>query len=148
MRLWSLDPKHLDRQGLLALWREGLLAKNVLAGKTKGYRNHPQLERFKETKNPLEYINSYLYSVYQEAKKRGYNFSLDKLEKVQTDLQKITINEDQLLYEFKHLLNKLKIRDVDKYKEILNLKKIKTHELFRKIKGPIEKWERIINNKK
>ena len=148
MRLWSLDPKHLDRQGLLALWREGLLAKNVLAGKTKGYKNHPQLERFKEAKNPLEYINSYLYSVYQEAKKRGYNFSLDKLEKVQTDLQKITINEGQLLYEFKHLLNKLKTRDIDKYKEILNLKEIKTHKLFRKIKGPIEKWERIINNKK
>ncbi len=148
MRLWSLDPKHLDRQGLLALWREGLLAKNVLAGKTKGYKNHPQLERFKETKKPLEYINSYLHSIYQEAKNRGYNFSLEKLEKVKTNLQKITINEGQLFYEFQHLLKKLKTRDINKYKEVFNLEEIKTHNLFRKIKGPIEKWERIINNKK
>jgi hypothetical protein len=34
MRLWSLHPKHLDRQGLLAVWREGLLAQEVLRGET------------------------------------------------------------------------------------------------------------------
>ena len=39
MRLWSLRPKYLDSQGLVALWREGLLAQAVLRGKTRGYRN-------------------------------------------------------------------------------------------------------------
>jgi len=30
MRLWSIHPKYLDRQGLLAVWRESLLAQSVL----------------------------------------------------------------------------------------------------------------------
>ena len=48
MRLWSVHPLHLDRQGLTACWREALLAQAVLAGRTRGYRAHPQLERFRE----------------------------------------------------------------------------------------------------
>ena len=73
MRLWSIHPKYLDCKGLVALWREGLLARNVLAGKTRGYRNHPQLERFRKQKNPKKAINAYLFSVYEESKKRCYN---------------------------------------------------------------------------
>ena len=49
MRLWSVHPKYLDSKGLVALWREALLAKQVLEGGTKGYRNHPQLDRFKKS---------------------------------------------------------------------------------------------------
>ncbi len=30
MRIWSLHPKYLDRQGLLACWRETLLAQKVM----------------------------------------------------------------------------------------------------------------------
>jgi hypothetical protein len=33
MRIWSLHPKYLDSKGLVALWRESLLAKNVLRDK-------------------------------------------------------------------------------------------------------------------
>ena len=54
MRLWSLDPAHLDRQGLVACWREALLAQAVLAGRTRGYRHHPQLERFRVVPGPVE----------------------------------------------------------------------------------------------
>jgi len=43
MRIWSLHPKYLDSKGMVALWREALLAKQVLLNKTKGYKNHPQL---------------------------------------------------------------------------------------------------------
>jgi hypothetical protein len=46
MRLWSVHPRYLDRQGLTAAWREALLAQKVLTGTTRGYRNHPQLVRF------------------------------------------------------------------------------------------------------
>ncbi|MFP3165813.1 MAG: pyrimidine dimer DNA glycosylase/endonuclease V, partial [Nitrososphaeria archaeon] len=34
MRLWSLHPSFLDKQGILGVWREGLLAQKVLIGKT------------------------------------------------------------------------------------------------------------------
>jgi len=46
MRIWSLHPKYLDTKGLVALWRDALLARHVLQGKTTGYKNHPQLNRF------------------------------------------------------------------------------------------------------
>ena len=32
MRLWSLSPRYLDVKGLVAVWREGLLADAVLLG--------------------------------------------------------------------------------------------------------------------
>ncbi len=67
MRIWSIHPKYLDTKGLVALWRETLLAKNVLTGNTKGYKNHPQLLRFKNTENPLDAINQYLTEIYKEA---------------------------------------------------------------------------------
>lgn len=38
MRLWVSHPKYLDCKGLVALWRESLLARKVLKGKTKGWR--------------------------------------------------------------------------------------------------------------
>jgi len=79
MRLWSLHPKYLDSKGLVALWREALLAKNVLEGKTKGYKNHPQLLRFKELNDPVGGINQYLTAVYEEALERGYHFNRSKI---------------------------------------------------------------------
>jgi hypothetical protein len=33
MRLWSLHPEYLDANGLVALWREALLAQAFLQGK-------------------------------------------------------------------------------------------------------------------
>ena len=79
MRLWSLHPSYLDAKGLTALWREGLLAKAVLAGQTRGYKNHPQLERFKSQPDPQVTINAYLLDVWREAERRGYHFDLGKL---------------------------------------------------------------------
>ena len=79
MRLWSLHPKYLDPQGLVALWREALLAQAVLRGKTKGYRHHPQLERFTSHRSPRLAINAYLGSIYEEAASRGYAFDRRKI---------------------------------------------------------------------
>jgi len=72
MRLWSLHPRYLDTQGLVALWREALLARAVLRGETKGYRNHPQLDRFRSHAASVSAINTYLARVYDEAVARGY----------------------------------------------------------------------------
>lgn len=140
MRIWSLHPKYLDSKGLVALWRETLLAKNVLEGKTIGYRNHPQLNRFKVTANPLEYINSYLSFVYDEAKERAYNFNKAKFEKINIR-NKLTVTDKQLEYEFAHLLKKLETRDENKYNKIKHIKEIETNPIFSKIESEIEDWE-------
>lgn len=144
MRLWSLSPKYLDRQGLLAVWREALLAKKVLAGKTRGYKNHPQLIRFKKSGRALEYIDSYLFGVYLEAKSRGYKFGIEKIDNLKILNKKIKINSGQIDYEFKHLLRKLKTRDTKKYSEIKNIKNPQILFLFKVVKGEVEKWEKII----
>jgi len=142
MRLWSLHPKYLDCKGILALWRESLLAKKVLEGKTKKYKNHPQLERFKKQKKPIRYINTYLYYISKEADKRCYKFNKKLIGKKFTK-NKIKVNNKQIKYELNHLKNKLKKRDQLKYKELIKIKKIQINPIFIIKKGPIESWEKI-----
>ena len=84
MRLWSLHPKYLDTKGLVALWREGLLARKVLQGQTRGYKYHPQLERFKNHNKPVNAIDTYLLHVYNESVNRfivstGTRLEMDSL---------------------------------------------------------------------
>lgn len=141
MRLWSLHPKYLDPKGMVAVWREGLLAKSVLEGKTKGYTKHPQLIRFKNHPFPLMAINSYLSQVLIEAKKRGYKFDENKISKTDKHVEKIKINSGQIEYEFTHLKNKLKKRSPKLYAKIVTLKQIQPHPLFKTVKGEIETWE-------
>lgn len=143
MRLWSIHPEYLDAKGLVALWREGLLAQKVLLGETTGYKNHPQLIRFKNARNPLGAIASYLRCVQAEAERRGYHFNNNKIINKSTKA-KIPVTRGQIEYEFKHLLQKLKKREPELYKELKNSKRIKAHPLFEKTKGGIEAWE-IIN---
>ena len=143
MRLWSIHPKYLDTSGLVALWREGLLAQKVLMGKTKGYKNHPQLMRFKNQQDPVLAIANYLFYIYQEAEKRGYNFNKDKIEPGYLDIEiEIAVTEGQLKYEMEHLLKKLLNRDPGKYKEIKNVKTPDAHHSFIIIPGGIADWER------
>src|SRR6476620_8040583 len=117
MRIWSLHPKYLDSKGLVALWRETLLAKHVLEGKTKGYKNHPQLNRFKKSKYPLELVNQYLGEVYEEAKTRNYNFDRDKIDWT-FKKRKIPVTKGQVEFEAAHLLSKLRKRDLPRHKEL------------------------------
>ena len=142
MRIWSVHPKYLDAKGIVALWRETLLAKNVLEGNTKGYKNHPQLNRFKAEEKPLEAINQYLTEVWEEATRRGYNFDRTKID---FDFQKIKIDVTigQLQYEFNHLLKKLEQRDPERYKQFEKLKMVDCAEIFDVKEGEIEKWEII-----
>lgn len=141
MRLWSIHPKYLDSKGLVALWREALLAKAVLGGKTKGYKNHPQLERFKKQKDPLKAINAYLLEIQLEAKRRGFDFDERKIVKAKS--KKIEVTSGQIMHEHKHLIKKLKIRDKRMHAEISKIKKIEPHPLIRVVKGAIEDWEKI-----
>lgn len=140
MRLWSLHPEYLDTKGLLALWRESLLAQKVLQGSTKGYRNHPQLHRFRQQKDPLASIAVYLMEVWLEADRRGYHFDAGKIAKHE-HVASIPVNTGQLAYEFRHLLAKLRLRDIEAYARLKQEKTLRVHPLFTEIAGGIESWE-------
>lgn len=143
MRLWSLHPKYLDAKGLVALWREGLLALAVLRNQTKGYKNHPQLIRFKKLRTPEKNLGAYLYDVYEEACKRGYVFDKANLDGFSKKRGVIKVTKGQLLFELSHLKKKLEKRDK---KCFVCLKKVHTpapHPIFKSISGAIEDWEKI-----
>jgi hypothetical protein len=142
MRLWSIHPGYLDSKGLVALWREALLAKNVLENKTKGYKNHPQLQRFKKSSDPLRCIQLYLAEIYKEAEKRKFTFDKNKFEN-NFEPMTLEVTRGQLNFEINHLKRKLKGRDAKKLKEIMLIKEIEPHPLFKIIDGETESWEII-----
>jgi hypothetical protein len=142
MRLWSLNLKYLDPQGLLACWRESLLAKKVLEGKTIGYKNHPQLIRFKKLDDPIQGINSYLEQIFIESQSRGYNFDKSKIGSKKFK-GKIIVTKGQIEYEFEHLKNKLKTRNVKKFLELKKISKIEPNPIFEIVSGKKEEWEKI-----
>src|SRR5690348_4497397 len=109
MRLWTLHPKYLDAKGLVALWREALLAQKVLLGKTKGYRHHPQLIRFQAHAKPAVALAAFLKAVHEEATRRGYAFDGSKIGRCRVVIE-IEETDGQLLYEWEHLRQKLKRR--------------------------------------
>lgn len=141
MRLWSLHPKYLDPQGLVALWREALLAQAVLRGETQGYRNHPQLDRFKNLTAPLAAISLYLNGVYTEAKVRGYAFDKSKFKPSRKQIT-ATVTTGQIAYEWEHLQTKLKLRNPALHKKWRNLGAPEAHPLFIVHTGEVESWER------
>ena len=95
MRIWSLHPRHLDRQALIACWRETLLAQKVLLGETKGYTRHPQLIRFQELDDPVAGIGTYLQALVAEATARGYTFDATKIVRTEPSLR-MTVTRGQL----------------------------------------------------
>lgn len=140
MRIWSLHPKYLDSKGLLALWREALLAKNVLEGKTKGYKNHPQLNRFKSTVNPVHSIHYYLKFVQEEAEQRNYRFDKDKID-FQTPATRIAVTTGQLDFERLHLSRKLAVRAPQLLTRITTNPELDLHPMFDLTVGPVADWE-------
>ena len=144
MRLWSIHPRYLDARGLVALWREALLAQAVLAGQTRGYTNHPQLDRFKAARNPQHAISHYLLAIHREAAARGYSFDDAKISPAKNH-GRIPVTEGQVLYEFSHLLNKLAKRDGALFVKLHSIKKPGVHQLFKMVPGMVEKWEKQIS---
>ncbi len=142
MRLWSLHPRYLDARGLVALWREALLAKHVLQGRTKGYRHHPQLERFRAHPRPVAAINGYLAHVHREAVRRGYSFDKSKVGPARTGLERIVVPRGQVAYEWAHLRRKLRVRDPARHRAVRGEKSPALHALFRVVPGGIAEWER------
>ena len=141
MRLWSLHPRYLDPQGLVALWREALLAQAVLAGETKGYRNHPQLARFRAGDRPAAIIAEYLRAVHAESLERGYRFDKNKMGHSRSSAR-LEVTSGQLEFEWRHLMKKLETRAPELHEKYLAENTPLPHPLFRVTPGCVADWER------
>jgi hypothetical protein len=124
------------------VWREGLLARAVLRGETRGYRHHPQLARFRAHDYPLSAINAYLRAVLAEADRRAYRFSKAKVGRCH-GAPVIQVTEGQLAYEWDHLLRKLARRSPVLYRQWRMEKAPKPHPMFTACAGAVESWERF-----
>lgn len=143
MRLWSLHPQYLDTKGLVALWRESLLAQAVLAGQTRGYRHHPQLTRFFQSVAPMNTIAAYLHVVHAEAVRRGYRFDEKKIGRSGM-VELLPVTAGQLDYEWWHLANKLRTRAPACLARLETVKRREPHPLFRVVAGDIAEWEVVV----
>jgi len=141
MRLWTLHPRYLDTAGLVALWREGLLARAVLRGRTRGYRHHPQLLRFRSHAAPRSAINRYLAAVLDEAAARGYAFDRRRIGAAHGRIV-LEATAGQLAHEWRHLLRKLRQRSPRLYRQWRSAGEPEPHPLFRIVAGEVESWER------
>jgi hypothetical protein len=141
MRLWSLHPRYLDRQGLLACWREALLAQKVLRGETRGYRYHPQLIRFRNSPDPLAAIAVYLEGLVVEADRRGYTFNRDRISPGRIN-GKLPVRLGQVLFEWEHLKAKLARRNPAWLAQFAGIERPDTHSLFETVDGTVESWEK------
>lgn len=141
MRLWTVHPRYLDGPGLVALWREGLLAQQVLRGRTRGYRRHPQLLRFRSHAHSLGCIASYLSAVHGESLVRGYRFDATKIGRSRTAVG-MAETEGQLLHEWSHLMGKLRKRAPRLYRGLQKVGVPDPHPLFRIVPGDVRSWER------
>lgn len=138
MRLWSLHPSLLDRAALVAGWRESLLAQAVLAGRTKGYRNHPQLARFAALDEPLPALATYLHGLRDEATRRGYRFDGSRIDAEPADVA-IPVTSGQLAFELEHLRAKVRVRQPEWERELTGAR---PHPVFVEVPGDVEPWER------
>ena len=143
MRLWTLHPRHLDAAGLVALWREALLAQAVLLGRTRGYTRHPQLQRFRAAADPAAFIAGYLRVVADEAASRGYAFDATRIGAQGNSVQPIAETKGQLLYEWEHLGRKLQPRSPEWFRDRYAVAQPTPHPLFRVVAGRVRDWERV-----
>ena len=144
MRLWSIHPAYLDWKGLGANWREALLAQAVLQGKTRGWRNHPQLDRFKGHEDPVAAIGFFLLKVHDEATRRGYNYNISKIVEPVEDVEPLELTDGQLRYELEILSERLERRDPEWLKAIRREHSHdapRPHPLFTVVEGEVEPWE-------
>jgi Pyrimidine dimer DNA glycosylase len=140
MRLWSLHPRYLDARGLTALWREALLAQAVLRGQTRGYKHHPQLQRFVASSAPRAAIARYLRAVQEEALRRGYRFDVSKIGRTRP-IEPLPVTRGQLHYELQHLSRKLRIRAPARLADLPAKDVVQPHPMFRVVRGAIAAWE-------
>lgn len=140
MRIWSLHPRYLDRLGLVACWRETLLAQAVLAGRTKGYTAHPQLTRWRATPDPQGALAAYLSGIVDEADARGYRFDRGKIATRPVPTS-VPVTSGQLDYEWEHLRQKLLQRNSEWLTGLGEVGRPEAHPVLQETSGDVESWE-------
>lgn len=170
MRLWSLHPRHLDPAGLVAAWREALLAQKVLTGATRGYRAHPQLERFRPGSalaggagdraggavghpggprlpapgRPGVRIVAFLHALADEADARGYRYDRARVVAPRpADVTPVPVTDGQLAYEWDLLRAKLAARSPAWLERWAGVVTPEAHPLFVVVPGPVASWEKV-----
>jgi len=141
MRLWTLHPRYLDARGLVAAWREALLAQKVLQGATRGYTHHPQLVRFRSHPRPARAIAAFLAGIAEEARQRGYHFDESKIPAFRLR-GRMEETLGQLLYEWAHLRKKLRARSPDVWRRLRSIEIPEAHPLFLIVPGGVREWEK------
>lgn len=146
MRLWSLHPRLLDTKGLVACWRETLMAQRVLDDRLAGYSAHPQLIRLRATKEPLATVGYYLDGLWVESQRRGYRFDRSKirLPALGALAGSVPVNQGQVAFEREHLLRKLVVRDPALAEQLAECSatSVMLHPLFKLVPGSVEDWEK------
>ena len=143
MRLWSVHPAQLDRAALVAGWREGLLAQKVLRGLTKGYTQHPQLERFRAMDDPVQAVVTWLHGLADEADERGYSFDRTRVVVGPDPALRMPLTDGQLAFEWAHLRAKCLERNTAWWEQV-GAQRPRPHPLFVVEPGPVEHWERAV----
>jgi len=163
MRLWSLHPRYLDTAGLTAGWREALLAQRVLTGTTRGYRRHPQLERFWPGSAlagqagdaigrvggdvvpwPGDRIVAFLQAVADEAATRGHAYDRTRVAGPSPgDVAPVPVAEGQVAYEWALLRAKLAVRSPAVLTHWAEVAVPEVHPLFTVVPGPVAPWEKL-----
>ena len=142
MRLWTLHPRYLDAKGLVAAWREALLAQKDLSGTTSGYKHQPQLIRFRMQVEPVQAIATFLTFLAAEAKLRGYHFDNSKITPTRFNGQ-IEETSGQQQYEWLHLKRKLELRSPEQYNRYTTVAIAEPNPLFTIVPGDVREWENI-----
>jgi hypothetical protein len=91
--------------------------------------------------NPMAAIGAFLAGLAAEAKIRGYHFDTSKIARSRFTGQ-LEETDGQLLYEWKHLRAKLRLRAPETYRRIRGVELPEAHPLFRIIPGEVQEWER------
>jgi hypothetical protein len=141
MRLWTLHPRYLDAKGLVAAWREALLAQKVLQGRTRTYTKHPQLARFRSHPRPVQAMAAFLAGIAADAQRRGYHFNTSKISRHRSR-SRMTETQGQLLYEWKHLRGKLRTRSPAVHRRLRDIAIPDAHPLFTIVRGQVRDWEK------
>ncbi|OQB09054.1 MAG: hypothetical protein BWY21_00959 [Parcubacteria group bacterium ADurb.Bin216] len=151
MRLWSIHPVYLDDIGLSRCYYEGIGGLKTMLG----MQRHPQLNRFKQSKDPVNNLKYYLIHVYTESVFREKDYKhFELLEDLCLKSYKpdyIPVSNKQLEFEIRWLVGKMSTeRCYNSHQKIERLmydyqnKNISslTHHLFNVVDGEIEDWER------
>ena len=138
MKLWTFHPRYLDTCGLTGLWREAIMAQNILIklmqGKLVGYTNHPELNKIRNIGESIFWegaIRVYLDEIYKESVLRKHSFNQYKIRASRGFLLNVEIwlSEEQLRQEEETIKERMAVRSPGRYQEVKDLQ-FEPHPLF------------------